>query len=116
MRSVVLPYFVGMSKGESTDGKLEIELTDEEFERLKKSFDEGHIRIDSDPNVDDIWRKAYEMIIDIERSNLEAFPEIVEDFFSWDEDFDGEVTDEWIEAYLDEMRSGINYPWEFYNE
>ena len=113
MRKVVFPYFVGIAKGESSDGEVEIELTDEEYVRLKKSFDEGKfLRIDNDPAIDDIWRKAFQAAMDIERDNLEAFPEIVEDFFSWDDDFDGEVTDEWIDRYIDELRCGFNYPYE----
>ena len=111
MQKVVFPYFVGMSRGDSSDGEFELELTDEEYERLKRSFNSGKYgRIDDDPEINEIWSKVYEAIKDIERDNLEAFPEIVEDYFSWEDDFDGEVTDDLIEEYLDEMRCGINYP------
>ena len=68
------------------------------------------LTVSAHPEINDIWSKVYEAIKNIERDNLEAFPEIVEDYFSWDEDFDGEVTDDWIEEYLEEMRCGINYP------
>ena len=39
MRKVVFPYFVGIAKGESSDGEVEIELTDEEYDEIKAAAD-----------------------------------------------------------------------------
>lgn len=113
MKEYTFPYYVSFGKNDSVNCEIDIELSDEDADRLEKSaHEEPRFRLDEDDKIGDIYDMVYQTIIDQEKDSLLDDPSPVEDTLSWDEDYDPDVgvTEKDIDAYLDELSFGVNYP------
>lgn len=108
---VEFPYSGSGGKGDSWEGTIEVELTDEEIERLKAS-EEKYLRFVLADDVDDIYSKVYERIVDNELEVLRFMIDELRD----DNEMDEDATDrEVIEEHLDSQGMCISYP-DYYKE
>ena len=113
MKQFVFPYFISFGKEDSVDCEISIELTDEDAARLVTSANEGgRFRLSEDDRISDIYDAVFTAIMDQEKQALMEDPEPVADALSWEEDFDPDedITEEQIDAYLDDLEMDINYP------
>ena len=113
MKTFTFPYYISFGKGDSVDCEITIELTDEDAARLVTSANEGgRFRLREDESIEDIYDAVFTAIMDREKQALMDDPEPVEDALSWEDDYDpdAEITEEQIDAYLDELDMDVNYP------
>lgn len=113
MKSFIFPYYISFGKGDSVDCEISIELTEEDAARLVASANEGgRFRLSEDERIKDIYDMVFTAIMDREKQALMDDPEPVEDALSWEDDYDpdAEITEEQIDAYLDELDMDVNYP------
>ena len=65
MKTYYFPYGGSSGKHDTWDSIIDVELTDEEAERLEASAKaEERWRLDEDPELQDIYDKVYDMIFD----------------------------------------------------
>lgn len=113
MKTYSFPYYFSLGKQDSVDGAIEYALSDKNAKRLERSAKTGgRFRLDEDEDVRDIFASVYEAIMAIERERLIADPTIVEDVLTWKGNHNQEepISVEQINAYLNDMILGINYP------
>lgn len=118
MKEYTFPYYISYGRNDSVDNEITCKLSNKDAKRLENSAHEGgRFRLDEDSEINDIYNKIYEKIRSTESDFLLANPEIVQDWLSWDDDFNPskEITGEDVENYLDELKIGINYPCELQN-
>ena len=126
-------FFVGGSagKGDTWDYDLDVELTDEEAERLEESArKEPRWHLDEDPEISDIYDKVYDAAYENELSNVdEVFIEEEREIYfddneNWEEPEYCEEQKCWIKRakpitdrelairYLDGISINVCYPHE----
>ena len=113
MKTFTFPYYISFGKGDSVDCEISIELTEEDTARLVASAKEGgRFRLSEDERIKDIYDMVFTAIMDREKQALMDDPEPVEDALSREDDCDpdAEITEEQIDAYLDELDIDVNYP------
>lgn len=113
MKQYVFPYYISFAKNDSVDCEISIELTDEDAARLLTSANEGgRFRLSEDERIEDIYDAVFTAIMDREKQVLMDDPEPVADALSWEEGYDpdADITEEQIDAYLDDLEMDINYP------
>ena len=124
-------FFVGGSagKGDTWSYDLDVELTDEEAERLEASArKEPRWRLEEDPEIEDIYDKVYEAMMENEIKNVpdDLLGEEIDDFLSDNDNWeDPEYSEEegcWIKKtipmterelairYLDNLTFNVCYP------
>ncbi len=111
MDTYEFPYSGSGGKGDTWEGIIDVELSDEDYARVEASIKKGHFRMCEDDEIDDIYQRIYDMIIDvtleIERDN-DMIDEYREDY-----DCDEDATDrDVIELFLDEQGCSISYPYD----
>ncbi len=111
MKEIVFSCWASSGKCDSTDWKWEFEVSDEEYDRLKRVVDNEDCFSDC-PDVADIYARLYSAMLDeqadvyLENKNL--LQEIVEDMELEDA---ADITREQIVDYLQERYSwGIDLP------
>ena len=106
------PYGGSGGKGDTWEGTIDVELSDEDYARVEASIKGGCSDMGDDPEIADIYEAIYEKIIDV---TLESERDIdMIDEYREDYDCDEDTTDrEVIEIFLDEQGCSINYPYEF---
>jgi len=118
MLTYTFPYYISFGKGDSSDNKIEIELTEKEAERLVDSLTKQYrLRLSEDENIADIYDKVLEQVIQVEIESLrgddEYMREVVGEYLELDEaeiekyDFSDEEITEYLTDYLE---IGVNYP------
>jgi len=113
MKEYTFPYYISFGRNDSVDNEIACKLSNKDALRLENSAHEGgRFRLDEDNEIEDIYNKIYDKIRSSECKFLLANPEIVQDWLSWEDDYDPseEITEENVENYLDELTIGINYP------
>lgn len=113
MKEFVFPYFISFGRNDSIDNELVCKLSNKDALRLENSAREGgRFRLDEDDAIGNIYKKVYEKIIKAESDYLLANPEIVENWLSWEDDYDPDesINEGDVERYLEEVSIGINYP------
>ncbi len=126
-------FFVGgcAGKGDTWSYDLDVELTDEEAERLEASArKEPRWRLEEDPELSDIYDKVYDAMMENEISNVpsDLLSDELDDFLSdednWEEPEYCEEEGRWIKKslpisdrelairYLDSMSFNVCYPTE----
>lgn len=105
MISMQFDCWMNWGKGDSTDWEIEVDVTEEEYERLKEVAVEG-LEFDEAESVKDIYNRVYKLIVDEATVNLlEEDPDLAEEY---------EDEEEWS---ADELYSfGVNIPEWFYDE
>ena len=118
MRQYRFPYFISFGKLDNTSAEIDCMLTDKEANRLEESANMGgRFRLDEDDFMEDIFYKVLEAIYAEEKAALLQTPDFFDDF-DYEEDEDEEEYLDWdnltleqkIDAYLDSLMIGINYP------
>lgn len=113
MKEYEFPYYVSFGKNDSVDCIVDCTLDDEQAERLEASARvEPRWRLSEDDSISDIYDVVYEEILELEKSNLMDDTSVVEDYLSWEPDYDPAkpITEEDIDKYIDSLNIGINYP------
>ena len=131
MKTYTFPYNISSGKLAFTECAIDVELTDEDAERLEKSAKEGGRKfLSEDPEIDDIrdlvLSAAYEEQKEYYRNDPMEVIEFLEEEFNYDEDEDEDfgdededeigridpdnITDEQIEYYLNSFDFSILYP------
>lgn len=126
-------FFVGgnAGKGDTWDYDLDVELTDEEAERLEASArKEPRWHLNEDPEISDIYHKVHAAMMENEISNVpdDLLDEEIDDFLSDDDNWEDPEYDEeqgcWIKKtipmtkremairYLDRFSFSCCYPHE----
>lgn len=113
MKTIAFPYYISFGKLDSVSCEIELSISDKDAKRLERSAKEGgRFRLNEDEDLSDLYERVYKEIILFEKDSLLADPSTVEDYLSWEPDYDEKkpVTEEQIDHYLDELVIGINYP------
>ena len=122
MKTFVFPFYISLGKLDSVSCEIEFELSDKDARRLEQSAKEGgRFRLNEDEDIEDIYYRVYDAIIDSEREGLKANPTIFQDTLNGDDDDsddqddlgdqdDQDELDEQIDSYLEDLNIGINYP------
>ena len=106
MKVYEFPYSGSGGKGDSWEAMIDVKLTDEESERLIASA-KSHDDMDEDSQIDDIYQKVYQKIVD---ENMVNVSDMIDEFRS-DYNMPEDATDrEVVEEYLDNQRIHIHYP------
>ena len=107
---------VSYGKLDSVSYDVTIDITEEDYERLKASAKE-HIRMIDDPEISDIYDEAYQAAIDIDYDVLIGEEDILAEKMAWylgiseEEAAEREYEYEEIIAMLEaEGERGIGYP------
>lgn len=113
---VTFPGYVRFGKLDGTDFEVDVELTDEEYERLKASR-KTHWDMDEDDEIADIYDMAYSASLDMDIDVLRDDEDLLAEKMAWhldiseEEASEREYTDEEIIEMLEaEGTRGINYP------
>lgn len=113
---VTFGAYVSYGKMDSVDYEVDIELTKEEYERLKVSC-KNHWRMRDDDAVADIYSRAYQAALDIDLDVMRSDEDMLAERMAWylgiteEEARENEYTDEEIIAMLEsEGDRGITYP------
>ncbi len=73
MKRFTFPYYLSFGKGDNTDCKIEIELSDKDANRLVRSAREGgRFRLNEDEEIADICNKVYEAVSQVEQESLSS--------------------------------------------
>ena len=120
MKTYLFPYGGSFGGGDSWEGANEVELTDEEAERLEASArKESRYELDEDPEISDIHDKVYAYLYNHDLEELlndeyriRELREDYEDENGSDSDNDGEkITNRQLaEEYLDNTSFSVYYP------
>ncbi len=102
--------------------EVDVELTDEEYERLKESS-KNHVRMAEDETVSDIYAKAYRVALGLDTQMLRDDPKSLAEKMAWycgitvAEAAHRQYSDEEIASMLEkEGQRSIGYPPEFEEE
>ena len=113
MKVYRFPHVFVFGKWDEVNAEIEIELSDEESNRLENAIKAKPLAVFCEnKSLSDIYDKVFTAIIDEERKGLLADPTPVENMLSWEDDYDPDqpITDQQIEMYLDELYIRIYYP------
>ena len=85
MKTVTFECVMHYGKLDASDWKEDIELTDEEYDRLieamKNAIAEGEEDFFACKEVEDIYYKVYDQVVDIATENMKEFdPDIIRDY------------------------------------
>ena len=106
------PYSGSGGKGDTWEGTIDVELSDEDYARVEASIKGGCFRMCDDPEIEDIYDAIYEKVIDV-TLEIEKDIDMIEEHretYGLDEDA---TEREVIETYLDEQGCSISYPYDF---
>lgn len=113
---VTFGAYVRYGKLDSVDYEVEVELTPDEYERLKESA-KTHMRMIDDPEISDIYDQAYQAALDLDLDVMRDDKELLAEKMAWHLDISEEealereyTDDEIIEMLEDEGIRGISYP------
>ena len=109
----IFPYYISFGKLDSVSSEIELNISEKDAKHLERSAKEGcRFRLDEDEALSDLYDKVYQAIIQLEKEMLTLDPSPVEDFLSWEEDYDDTlpISEEQIDYYLDNLTIGVNYP------
>ena len=113
MKTFVFPYYISFGKLDSVGGEIEYALSDKNAKRLERSArDGGRFRLHEDKEINDIYNRVYNAIIDFEKKQLMQDPTMVWDALDIRENHSLEtpISEEQINRYLDTLAIGVNYP------
>ena len=114
MKTLTFPYIIELGKFDTISNTIQVELEDEDIDRLKKHKDDAPFR--TNEALVDLYNYVLDSILEPERERLRSDPEPVLDMLQEEaedeEEFDEttEVTDEQIEDYLDSFQYYVDYP------
>lgn len=113
---VTFGAYVRYGKLDSVDYDVEVELTEEEYERVKESS-KTHWRMRDDDSISDIYDRVYEAALDIDLEVMRDTPELLAEKMAWYLDISEEEAlerffedEEIIEMLENEGDRGISYP------
>ncbi len=113
---VTFGAYVRYGKLDSVDYDVEVELTEEEYERVKESS-KTHWRMREDDSISDIYDRVYEAALDIDLEVMRDTPELLAEKMAWYLDISEEEAleryfedEEIIEMLENEGDRGISYP------
>ena len=107
MKMYEFPYGGSGGKGDTWEGAVDVELSDRDYARLKASAKEGYELLFEDSEIEDIYQRVYEKIVD---TTLQDLSDMIDEYRE-DMDCDEDATDrEVIEAYLDRQCCRLYYP------
>ena len=110
MKSYDFPYYMSFGKGDSGDGIVKVTLSEEETDRLEHSaHTEPRWRLYEDPEIEDIYDKVYNHVIENEVSNY-MFLDIIDDLRDEIDDSDEYDDHDLLVHYIKSFEMGINYP------
>ena len=108
MKTITFPAYCTFGKGDSGESEVEVELTDEEYERvmaLGTKPDVYYDGFDECEELKDIYDKVYAIAVN-------QMTEEMRDYGEFDEDEEEKINDpDW---QIDDMYAcGVNFPWDF---
>ena len=113
---VTFKGYVSYGKLDSVDYDVDVELTKEEYERLKASC-KDHWRMSDDETIADIYNKAYQAALELDIEVMREDEEMLAEKMAWylgideDEALEREYDDDEIAEMLEEEGSrGVTYP------
>lgn len=91
MKTLTFGCVMHYGKLDASDWEEDFELTDEEYDRLveamKKCIEEGKEDFFGCKEIEDIYYKIYDQVVDIATDNMREFePELIEDYLAEEED------------------------------
>lgn len=108
--------YVSYGRMDSIDYEVEVELTEEEYERVKESC-KTHMRMREDDAISDIYDKVYQAALKLDLDVMKSDKEMLAEKMAWhlgisdEEALEREYTDEEIVAMLEsEENRGVSYP------
>lgn len=111
MKTYEFVYSGSSGKCDSWEGTIDVDLTEEDYKRVEASIAKGTYRMRDDPDINDIYLRIYEMIVDETLLNEKDIGMIEEHRSTYRCDKDASER-EVIETYLSEQGCSINYPYE----
>ena len=116
MKKFIFPYSISFGKNDNIDLEIEIDLSDNDSQRLfEAATSDKRMRFRDNASVEDIYEEVDSAVIELIRKGIDDDPSPVVDMLSWeDEDYDPDqpITEDQIEQYLEELYITIYYPTE----